>query len=126
MTRVEEIEKEIEGLEEILSEKDKTWDFTKPYDDYCEMRKHESKLINKLDRERRLIMPYELSDLPDFGHVMSIKDFIGTVNSGGFIDYDGFGHYVKDGKESNVEIYPSDVAHQSIRQDFDTIIWYNR
>jgi hypothetical protein len=71
-------------------------------------------------------MNYDLSELPDYGDVMTLEHFIENVKDGGFIDYDGFGNYVKDGKMSNIEIYPSDVKHNMIRKDFDTIIWFNR
>lgn len=71
-------------------------------------------------------MPYELSELSDYGDVMSLESFIECVKDGGFIDYDGFGYYVKDGKESNVMIIPSDVKRKRIRTDFDTVIWFNR
>lgn len=82
--------------------------------------------LGALSREKRMIMPVELSELSDFGHVMSLKDFIECVKEGGFIDYDGFGRYVKDGHETNIDIYLSDVKHKAIRTEFDTIIWFNR
>ncbi len=61
-----------------------------------------------------MIMPYKLSELSDYGDVMPLKDFIRNVESGGFIDYDGYGYYVKDNKETNIMIRPSDVKHNSI------------
>ena len=67
-----------------------------------------------------------LSELDNNGHVMTIKNFIATVKMGGFVDYDGFGRYVKDNQESDIEIYPSDVKYKSIRTDFDKIIWFNK
>lgn len=82
--------------------------------------------MNKLDRERRLTMEPKFEELSDFGSLMSLKDFIENCKDGSFIDYDGSGRYVKDGKESNISIYPSDVKNKSIRTDFDQIIWFNR
>jgi hypothetical protein len=128
--RLLEIEKELEVLEEAVDIKDNLWtangNMDKPFEKYWEFIKSEKQQMAKLDRERRMIMTYELSDLPDYGDVMPLKEFIECVNDGGFIDYDGFGCYVKDGKETNIWIYPSDVKYNSIRPDFDTIIWYNR
>ena len=82
--------------------------------------------LGELSREKRMIMPYKLSELSDFGDVMTLKEFIGCVKCEGFIDYDGFGYYVKDGQETNITILPSDVKHKAVRKEFDTIIWFNR
>lgn len=124
--RVTQIEKEIDRLDDILEEKRSGFDYSLPYDEYVKVGKEEMKQISKLSRELRLIEPYELSDLPDYGDVMSLESFIGNVKSGGFIDYDGFGNYVINGKMSNIMILPSDIQHNSIRKDFDTIVWFNR
>ena len=80
----------------------------------------------KLNREKRMLKTPEFNDIPEYAHVMTLKDFIENVESGGFIDYDGNGSYVRDGKESNITIYPSDIQYGAIRDDFDTIAWYNR
>lgn len=124
--RLQEIEKEIEGLYELIEAKEKAWDNSKPFDEYWAYMKPENRRLAELDREKRMIMPYELSDLPDYGDVMPLKDFIRNVKCGGFIDYDGYGHYVKDGKETDITIHPSDVEHKALRKEFDTIVWFNR
>lgn len=124
--RILEIEKEIESLYKTLEEQDKKWDFSKDFSSYEKMREKEVKRINVLNREKRMIMIPEFEELSDYGDVMSLKEFIKEVKEGSFIDYDGNGNYVKDNKESNIKIYPSDVDHNSIRKDFDTIIWFNR
>ena len=82
--------------------------------------------LNKIERKIRLIRPYELSELPKYGDLMPLEDFISCVKMGGFIDYDGFGNYVKDGMISDIEIIPSDVLNNSVRTDFNEIIWFNR
>lgn len=82
--------------------------------------------MERLSRQVRLIEEPTFSEIPDYGDVMSLKEFIDCVESGGFIDYDGSGNYVRDGKMSNISIYPSDVENSSVRKDFDTIIWFNR
>ena len=126
MNRLKEIDLEINEIHKIIEEKDKIWDNSKPWDEYKEFLKPENKKISKLSREKRMIMPYTLSSLPTYGDVMSLEDFIENVEYGGFIDYDGSGNYVKDGMETDIPIYPSDVEHKSIRKEFDTIIWFNR
>jgi hypothetical protein len=83
--------------------------------------------LRALDRELRMILPYELMDKIDAADdVMTIKEFINAVKSGIFIDTDGYGRYVKDGKKTNIEILPSDVKFQAIRKDFNTIVWFNK
>ena len=126
MTRLEEIENELEELEKIIELKEKVWDNSKPWEEYSEYLRPENRKIAELGRERRMIMPYELEELPTYGDVMSLEDFIECVKAGGFIDYDGYGHYVKDGMETNISIHPSDVKHKAIRKEFDTIVWINR
>ncbi len=127
MERLEQIEKEIDELEDFLSENDdKFIKETNGIDGYMAKIEPYRKKINELDRERRLIMPAVISGDVDNGDVMSLKEFIECCESGGFIDYDGFGYYVKEGKEYNIEIYPSDVENNAIRKDFDTIVWFNR
>jgi hypothetical protein len=124
--RLLEIEKEAGELNKAIDEKNKAWDHSKPFEDYWEYMKPENRRLAELSREERMIMPYELSELPDFGDVMPLKEFIECVKDGGFIDYDGYGHYVKDGKETDIIIHPSDVGYGAIRKEFDTIVWYNR
>lgn len=124
--RLKEIKKRQDKLDKILEEKDNNWDFSKSFDDYIEMRSYWTKELSMLNREERMIMPIKYEKLSTYGDVMSLEHFKGNVKCGGFINYDGFGLYVKDGKESNIEIYPSDIKNGSIREGFDTIIWFNR
>lgn len=123
--RLAEIEIEIELVRSEISIKEEN-DPCDGWDEFCEYMKPEWDKLAKLDRERRMIMTPEFSELPTYGDVMSLKNFIGNVKCGGFIDYDGHGRYVRDGKESNITIHPSDVKHKAIRKDFDTIIWFNK
>lgn len=131
MTELEKIDEHIEVLEKIIKEKDRKWfgdkrNDNKSLEDYWAYVYDEKIELSKLDRKRRMIMPYELSELSTFGNVMSIKEFIGACRATLFIDSDGFGKYVKDGKETDIEIYPSDIKHNAIRREFDTIIWFNK
>lgn len=82
--------------------------------------------VNSLERQIRMVMPYELEDLPTYGDKMTLKAFMSCVEGGGFINSDGYGHYVKDGKMTNITIHPSDLKYKSIRKDFDEIIWFNK
>lgn len=132
--RLQEIEKELEVVREEIRELEKTeppYDPDDPagsYEKYSEHMKPGWQKQRKLGREKRMLMTPEFRDreIEADDDVMSLKHWLGCVACGGFIDYDGYGNYVRDGKISNIEIYPSDVKHNSVRKDFDTIIWYNR
>jgi hypothetical protein len=79
-----------------------------------------------ISRRIRMIKEPKFENIPDYGDVMSLKNFIENVECGGFIDYDGSGNYVRDGKMSDISIEPSDVDNNSVRKDFDTIVWFNK
>jgi hypothetical protein len=64
-------------------------------------------------------------DIPkNYGDVMTVEDFKEACESGGFIDYDGFGNPAKDGKASEQRIFPSQRG--LIPADATHIVWYNR
>jgi hypothetical protein len=126
MTRLEEIDLEFVELYKIIDLKESVWDNSKPWEEYESYMKLEHKKMTELSRERRMIMSYKLEEMPTYGTVMSLDDFIINVNMGNFIDYDGSGNYVKDGQMTDIGIYPSDVKYKAIRKEFDTIIWFNR
>ena len=61
----------------------------------------------------------------DYGDVMTLKEFITSCVCGAFIDYDGFGHPMKDGKyDGEIEIKPSAIGN--IPEGTTHMIWYNR
>lgn len=85
------------------------------------------KEIGELSRAKRMQMECVLGDkIDDIGDQMTLQQFIECVEGGGFIDYDGSGTYVKDGKLTNITILPSDIKHGAIRKEFREIVWYNR
>jgi len=124
--RLLEIEKEQDEINLLIDEKEKRWDNQRPWNEYEEHMSPEWRRLSKLSSEARMIMPYELNEMSEYGDQMSLKEFLSNVKCGGFIDYDGYGYYTKDGKETNVIILPSDVKHKKVRKDFDSIIWFNR
>lgn len=63
--------------------------------------------------------------IPNFGELMTVKEFINSCKEGWFIDYDGHGHPVKDNKmDDSICIYPSQLV--LIPKDATHIIWFNR
>jgi hypothetical protein len=58
--------------------------------------------------------------------IMSVQEFRDAVKQGAFVDYDGFGHPMKDDKtDGSVYIYPSDHL-DTIPDDATHIVWYNK
>lgn len=56
----------------------------------------------------------------------TVEEFMEHVKNGSFIDCDGFGEPVKDGKaDPDIWIYPSE-AKETIPEDATHIVWYNR
>lgn len=103
---------------------------TKTFDDYrrelIEAYGDDYKRYIDLSGQERMTRPVKFSELSDIGDRMSLTDFIENVEWGGFIDSDGMGSYIKDNQESNIELYPSDIARGLIRQGFTEVVWYNK
>lgn len=87
-----------------------------------------NKRISKLAKEQKMERPIHLSRPVEdsCGDRMTIEDFKSAVECGLFIDYDGFGTYIKDEKMSNIDIVPSDVKAGMIRPEFKEMIWFNK
>lgn len=66
--------------------------------------------------------------IPWYGLVMSLKEFQQAVLSGGFIDYDGYGHYADDLRmDGSYLVYPSNVMSGEQPPEWATrVIWFNR
>lgn len=62
----------------------------------------------------------------DEDDVYTVEEFLALVKSRSFIDYDGFGHPVKDKKiDLDICVKPS-TAHLDIPEDATHVVWYNR
>lgn len=64
-------------------------------------------------------------ELPEYGDLMTVKEFIEACKYNSFIDYDGIGCPVKDGKMSDKLIYPSRYK-EDLPKDATHIMWFNR
>jgi hypothetical protein len=63
--------------------------------------------------------------LPDYGDLMTIKDFRDACSVGALIDYDGTGYPVKDGKMArNVNVLPS--KRNRIPKSATHVMWFNK
>lgn len=58
--------------------------------------------------------------------VMTLEDYLDCVKNGSFIDYDGYGHPVKDNKQdTQFDIFPSE-GRNHIPLDATHIVWFNK
>jgi hypothetical protein len=63
----------------------------------------------------------------DEDDVYTIAEWLEHVRDGSFIDYDGYGHLVKDGKADPQWIRPSMVEDETFNPfDATHIVWLNR
>lgn len=123
---VEYYEKIIKENSDIIKKISDGWDYSRDYMEYERALKKYYDIINIAQAELSLIKEPILSKPLTKGSIMTLKDFVECVESGGFIDYDGSGNYYKDGKVTDISIYPSYVKMGKYRKDFDKIMWYNR
>lgn len=64
-------------------------------------------------------------NVPDYADLMTVGDFKQSVEDGYFVDYDGSGHPVMDGKmDARITIKPSMVA--IIPADATHVAWFNK
>lgn len=96
------------------------------YDEYCNILHPFYDRLAYYEKKIKAIRPVELKPLSEYGHLMTLEEFVECVSDGGFIDYDGFGHYVIDNQETNVEVHPSEIAEGNIRNEFTHVMWFNR
>lgn len=63
--------------------------------------------------------------LPDYGDLMSINDFLAAVADKSFVDYDGYGHPVRNNLMNRYfEVRPSGA--KEIPSEATHIVWFNR
>jgi hypothetical protein len=126
--QIERLDKEISGVSKELN------DFLnnvniQDYSTFHEWEQAQSKWTTKLDvlrRKRNLLLEPKYEDIPEYGDVMDLEDFIECCEDGGFIDYDGSGNYATEDKMTDITIYPSDITSGNYRKDFPKIVWFNK
>ena len=68
----------------------------------------------------------KLEKIPDYGDIMTLKEFIEQVKDGCLIDYDGTGYYATKNRITNLSVYPSDIYKGKINKRWSHIMWFNR
>ena len=72
----------------------------------------------------------EKNEIPNYGDLFTIEEFIDYCEDGMFIDWDGNGLY-SDGKfiygsSGKYVVYPSDIVAGNIRKKFSHVMWFNK
>ena len=85
----------------------------------------------------------QFEEIPEYGDKMPIKHWIGTVEAGGFIDYDGHGNLATEDRMYELQVKPSFVKDKKITMaaigfdwdkkfdyeddwKFTHVVWFNR
>jgi hypothetical protein len=75
------------------------------------------------------VMVEKMKPLPEYGDHMTMDEFIKCVETGGFIDYDGHGHYATETEmlsEPSIDVLPSMVKEGTIDKRWTHIVWFNK
>lgn len=82
-----------------------------------------------LDFVEDIVDPVYNADVPDYGDVMTVADWVSYCESGGFIDYDGHGNPAQ-AYEDGIRMAGDWVVYPSTRGEIPAsathIVWYNR
>lgn len=65
-------------------------------------------------------------EIPKYGDMFQLEEFIEACKCNAFIDEDGYGYYSDGILMSDIIIVPSDIVHGTIDYDFSHVIWFNR
>lgn len=90
-----------------------------------------------MTKQRPQTAIYEKPVDEEAGELMTVAEYLGCVLMGGFIDYDGFGYAVKDGKVARTNLWGDNQKDAidpikpskgvtCIPEDATHIIWFNR
>ena len=131
MDKIEKINEAMKKLETARIIHSEQWEIAMSMPSWSECEDYIEPYAEKVaeaSREYRFLQIPVMSEIgsKEHGDRMSLKDFIENCNSGGFIDYDGYGTYIRGFKQSDINIYPSDVENGKTRTDFAEVMWYNR
>lgn len=122
----EELLKELEKRSEEYNEEMSQIPHNLSISEFCRLSEKASKKVLEVSRQyRKIKTPNYVGEISKYGSVMTIKMFISSCKGGMFIDDDGYGRYIKDGKETDIEIMPSDIKYNAVRDDFTEMIWFN-
>lgn len=61
----------------------------------------------------------------EYGDLLTMKDWKSSVMTGEFIDYDGYGYYATEDKESHLVVRPSDLSKGRVDERWTHVMWFN-
>lgn len=77
-----------------------------------------------VSRQKRLIA---LRPLPEYGELITLKDFRESVKCNAFTDNDGHGYLATDCVMSDIQIWPSTFEEECTgHTEFTHIMWFNK
>lgn len=86
--------------------------------------------MNILNRIKNHFSKYE--PLPDYGTLLTIKNFEELCDGGTLIDYDGHGYFAFSNRISKLRVIPSDYTSNTpeiwkdVVGSFTHVMWFNR
>ena len=67
-----------------------------------------------------------MKPIPKYGDHMKLGKFIQACQTGGFINYDGYGYYATIKLMTGIVILPSQVKEGTIDRRWSHVVWFNR
>jgi hypothetical protein len=123
---IKELEKLDSQLDVMADAIEVDWDHQRPFEEYQEAFKDINNAAGIISREVNMKAKPKMEKLDNIGDLFTFEDFKSNCESGGFIDYDGYGYYATSKKQSNIAIRPSHIMKNKYRSDFTHVMWYNR
>jgi hypothetical protein len=68
----------------------------------------------------------ETEEIPDYGDVFTMDEFIDSCQIGCFTNYDGFGYYASETIMFRDIILPSYVTKRNNVKNYPYVVWFNR
>ena len=125
---IEELLKEEENAEKKFDEiQDQCVKEGKSFDEFCKLAEKEREKLYLISKYKRLRQDPIIEYGKDWkGTLYTIEEFKEMALNGSLTDQDGSGLYATETSTSDVEIVPSDVVENLIREDFSHIMWFNK
>ena len=99
----------------------------KSFDEFCELAKDEREKLYLISKHKRLRQDPIIEYGKEWkGTLYTLEEFKKLVMDGALTDTDGSGLYATETSTSDVEIVPSDVEENLIREDFSHVMWFNK
>ena len=126
--KYKEYKKELDSIkEELIREEDKCAADGLSYDEMIDKTRELRTRASELDMNMRLIQsPTVQFGKTWAGDLMTIEDFVRSVENDFFTDDDGYGRYATETSVSDIYIYPSDILNNLYRKDFSHVMWFNK